>query len=71
MKTQTTTAAYWRTHGKAPRGRGGWAFQRSTTRTSYTEDRYGETEFFNGTFTEASKQARAAMTDAEFSACLG
>jgi len=71
MTTSTTTAPYERSHGKAPRGYGAWAFQRSTTRTAYTSDCYGDTDFFTGTYTEARRQAEQAHADADFTACQG
>jgi hypothetical protein len=69
--TTATTAQYRRTHGKDPRGQGTWAWQRSRTRNAYSGDTYGDTEFFDGTYTEARKQAQAAHSDAAYTACMG
>lgn len=68
--TEFTTSPYERSHGKAPRGNGSWAFQRSTTRVAFAGDLYGEVEFYNGTLTEAKKQARKNMLT-DFVAVLG
>ena len=43
--TTTTTARYQRTHGKSPRGKGTWAFKRSTTRDAYDADGDGPSTF--------------------------
>lgn len=64
MATMTTTRAYERSHGRKPRGEGGWGFQRSTTEVAFDGDRYGDVHFFFGTYTEARKAAVEAMSDA-------
>lgn len=71
MSTTATTAAYQRTHGKGPRGYGTYAWQRSTSRTAYDADRYGDTDFFTGTYTSTREQAQAAHSDAAYTACMG
>ena len=49
---------YVRSHGKAPRGRGSWAFQRQVGR-----ELVGEIKFFMGSVVEAKKQAAEAFAD--------
>jgi len=71
MSTEFTNSDYERTHGKSPRGEGGWAFQRSSARTAFSRERYGEVEFFYGTLTVARKQAKQTMSDSSFVAVLG
>lgn len=36
-----TDRAFYRSHGKSPRGRGGWAFQRSDTRDAFSTELFG------------------------------
>lgn len=55
-----TDAAFRRSHSKAPRGNGCWAFQATTRRTAFESEMTGPVEFFSGTFTEAKAQAVAA-----------
>lgn len=72
MAAEVTTAEFVRTHGKAPRGFGSWAFQASTTRAAFDADRTGEVTFVTATFTEARKRAVAHLAaDARFVAVLG
>ncbi len=66
----TTTRAFTRSHGTNPRGQGGWGFQRSTTEQAFDADLFGDMEFFQGTFTEARRQAERTMTDATWLALL-
>lgn len=51
MHVTFSTTQYVFAHGHEPRGRGGWAFRAWGTREEWT--------FFNGTFTEARRQATA------------
>jgi hypothetical protein len=69
-KPAVTTEAFQRSHMTKPRGNGGWAFQRSTRRTAFEAERFGEVEFFFGTFTDARAQAVASMADAPFVAVM-
>ena len=70
-KPQITTRPYNRSHGKAPQGNGGWAFQRSTTEVAFDADLYGDILFTKfGTLTECRKAAQAAMPDATWIAVL-
>ena len=51
------TIEYERAHGKLPRGRGSWAF---CPRQNYNAPNYlDHVMWFNGTYTEAKKRARA------------
>ena len=70
MNTTPTDSPYRRSHRNAPRGRGGWGFQRSRTRTAYDYDRYGDIEFFTGTYAEARRQAMASMDDSPYTATM-
>lgn len=70
MKTKFTTSQFERSHGRKPKGFGGWAFSRSTSASAFESDLFGEVEFFSGTLTEAKKLAAAKMTGAEFLAVL-
>jgi hypothetical protein len=56
--TTVTTSPFRRSHGTTPRGRGSWGFQASRTLNAFDCDCFGEVEFFQGTFTEASRAAR-------------
>jgi hypothetical protein len=60
MNTTFTTAAFERSHGRKPRGRGEWGFQQSASHRAFFEDLTGEMQFFRGTLTEAKAQAVAA-----------
>ena len=66
----TTTRAFTRSSGRSPRGYGSWGFQRSTTEAAYDGDLYGEMEFFQGTLTEARREAKRTMTNATWLALL-
>jgi len=69
--TITTTARYQRTHGKSPRGKGTWAFKRSTTRDAYDADCYGPSTFAPyGTYTQARRWAESTHRDAPYTALL-
>ena len=67
---QFTTRHYVRTHGKAPKGQGGWAFQATTHDTAFDSERYGPVHTFYGTYTEAKSAARQSM-DAKTVAVMG
>lgn len=56
-KLQFTTAPFVRSHMRQPRGRGSWAFQRSTGWTAFDRELVGEVRWFQGTLTEAKRQA--------------
>lgn len=58
-KLEFTDAAFIRSHGKPPRGRAGWLFQKSKTRTAFDRDLHGEIVCFSGTLTDAKHQAQA------------
>lgn len=60
---QFTYAPYIRSHGKAPKGQGGWAFQATTSSTAFDAERYGDIRIYFGTLTEAKAAARQAMSD--------
>ena len=60
MKTQFTNSPYVRCHGHAPRGRGMWAFQKTTNYTAFDRELTGEILWFSGTLAEARKQLVAA-----------
>ncbi len=68
MNTQATprpefnTNQYVWAHGKAPRGRGSWAFQASSTYRA--ADVYGEVVWVQGTYAEAKRQAVPLLTAA-------
>ena len=57
---EVTTSSYVRSHGREPKGRGGWAFQRTYNYTAYERELYGEVIFAPGalTFTEAKRWLR-------------
>ena len=50
MTTRFSEGHYQSTHGRAPRGRGMWAFEMTTPEGP-------QTRFYNGTYTEARNQA--------------
>jgi hypothetical protein len=52
-----TTANYERSHGKAPRGRGNWGFQRTNGVFAYDRDLHGQIFWFSGTYQEAKRKA--------------
>lgn len=58
MKVEFSTDEYERTHGKTPRGRGGWAF---CPKSKYNRSDYLDFIFWapSGTFAEAKKAAKA------------
>ena len=60
-RTEVTTAAFERTHGRKAKGHGNWAFQAATHRTAFESELTGEVQFFTGTFTEARAEARQAF----------
>ena len=51
MAVEFSTTQYVFTHGREPRGRGGWAFRPWGGRDEW--------QFFHGTYTEAKRQAAA------------
>lgn len=51
-----TSRDYERSHGKLPRGTGSWAFKFYPTKNK--DDEYGDIEFFNGSYSDAKKQAK-------------
>lgn len=52
-----STREYEMAHGKAPKGRGSWAF---CPRQNYNDSNYlDHTVWFSGTYAEARKQAKA------------
>lgn len=53
MSTIFTAAAFKRSHGRSPSGRGTWAFQRTDSALAYDYHLYGESEFVSGTLSEA------------------
>jgi hypothetical protein len=63
-----TDAAFRRSHGRAPRGRGSWAFQVSTTARAFDADCVGEVWFAPGsvTFAEARRAAAVHFAGATF-----
>lgn len=78
MTTEVTTAPFVRTHGKAPRGEGFWAFQASDTRVGFSQDLTGEVFVVFGMYIWAKRQACEHFADtrfgrppAEFVAVLG
>lgn len=63
-RLQVTARPYERAHGRAPRGRGSWAFAPATNWTAYdAEVDYDAVRFFNGTYTEARAAAVASFTE--------
>lgn len=60
-RTEFTTAAFERSHGRRPSGRGSWAFQAATNWTAFDRDLTGEIVWANGTLTEAKAAARIAL----------
>lgn len=66
-----TTSPYRRTHGQAPRGTGGWAFQATSHDTAFPWETYGDVYTWFGTFTEARKQARTHFKGEDKVAVLG
>ena len=55
MKTRFETSEYMKSTGKAPKGKGTWAF------ATHRNPEVDEMKFFYGTLTEAKKQAKAAF----------
>lgn len=51
-----TSRDYERSHGKLPRGTGSWAFKFYPLDNE--DDAYGNVKFFNGSYTDAKKQAK-------------
>jgi hypothetical protein len=71
VTTTCTTRPFERSHGKAPRGFGHWAFAPSTTRDAFDHQvNHDAVEFFTGRFAEARAQAVAHFADAEFVAAM-
>lgn len=70
MTPPVTTAAFERSHGRRPRGTGSWAFSASQTSRAFTDDLRGNVAFFQGTFTEARRQAVAHFHAGPFVAVL-
>jgi hypothetical protein len=58
--TTFTVVPYLRSHGRSPRGRGVWAFQRARNASAFSYDLNGPVEFFSGSLAEAKKLARQA-----------
>ena len=69
---QFTDAPFRRSHMKAPKGRGSWAFQATLTDTALDRDLVGEVWFSPGalTLTEAKKAAREQFAATELVAVM-
>jgi hypothetical protein len=66
-----TTASFVRSHGRAPKGSGLWAFQASTSTAAFTADLVGDVFTANGTLTQAKAAAKVALAGASLVAVLG
>lgn len=56
-KPTFTTRQFVRSHGTAPRGRGTWAFQKSTSVDAFDRHLVGDVFFAHGTLVEAKVAA--------------
>jgi hypothetical protein len=69
-RVPVTTAAYLRSHGRAPRGSGTWAFSASQTSRAYDADLRGNVVFAHGTLAEATRVARESLRGVPYIAVL-
>lgn len=59
-RIEFTDAAFLRSHGRAPRGRGSWALQATTADRAFDAHLFGPISWHQGTLSEAKAALRAA-----------